>query len=771
MKNPLNKRIPRELKGDLGKYIVIFLFMLMLISLVSAFLVADLSISTAYNESFEKYNVEDGHISFSKRPDKALIDEFEKRCNLTLHELDYFEETMNQTNKKIRVYKDREDVNKVCVMSGALPSATTEIAIDRMFAENNNIKVGDKLTLNKKELTVSGLVALPDYSCLYENNTDMMFDAINFSVAVMTEEGYTAFDSKHQTINYAWKYPETIDRKDKIAAKKRADQVIEDFKEPLEKYITELMMAGKIDEIISVDSFVPRFDNLAINFTGDDMGSDKIMFLMFDYIITAILAFVFAVTTLNTITKEANVIGTLRASGYSRGQIITHYMVLPILVTLIAALLGNILGYTIIKDYMVKFYYGSYSLTTYTTLWSSEAFIDTTVIPVILMFVINLLVLMSKLKLSPLRFLRRDISKRGKKKAFRLNTKIPILHRFRIRIIFQNIPNYITLFIGVFIGAVVIIFGTMFSPLLADYADLIIDSRIADYQYVLEAEAETSIEDAEKYMLTNLETTNKSYKIDEVSVFGITPNSKYIKDTIPDGKVLICNGLAKKFELETGDTLTLKDSFSDDAYRFEIGGIYDYDSSMAVFMNSDDYADKFNVARDSFTGYFTNTELTDIPDDVIAATITTDDLTKVSNQLELSMGRFMNLFNIFGVIMFLLLMYIMSKQIIERNSQSISMTKILGFTNGEIGKLYIISTSVIVVLSLLTSIPLTNAVLKLMFEKILYKEVPGYIPYIISNSCFIKMLVLGILSYAFVAVLQMFKINHISKSDALKNVE
>ena len=45
-KNPLNKRLPRELKGELGKYLVIFLFFVMSISLVSGFLVADNRIST-----------------------------------------------------------------------------------------------------------------------------------------------------------------------------------------------------------------------------------------------------------------------------------------------------------------------------------------------------------------------------------------------------------------------------------------------------------------------------------------------------------------------------------------------------------------------------------------------------------------------------------------------------------------------------------------------------------------------------------------------------
>lgn len=35
-------------------------------------------------------------------------------------------------------------------------------------------------------------------------------------------------------------------------------------------------------------------------------------------------------------------------------------------------------------------YYGSYSLPTYVTVWNAEAFLETTVVPVILMMVVNL---------------------------------------------------------------------------------------------------------------------------------------------------------------------------------------------------------------------------------------------------------------------------------------------------------------------------------------------------------------------------------------------
>lgn len=105
-------------------------------------------------------------------------------------------------------------------------------------------------------------------------------------------------------------------------------------------------------------------------------------------------------------------IGTLRASGYTRGELIRHYMAMPCIVTLISAVLGNILGYTVMKNICARMYYGSYSLPTYETVWNAEAFLETTVVPVVLMILINFWILYRKLKLSPLQFLRRDLSRK-----------------------------------------------------------------------------------------------------------------------------------------------------------------------------------------------------------------------------------------------------------------------------------------------------------------------------------------------------------------------
>lgn len=566
MRNPLIKRLPRELKGDIGKYLVIFLFMTMLISLVSGFLVADNSVYDAYEKGFEKYNVEYADFVTADEMSDETIKELENDNKVRIYDQRYYKLKESKRNATIRVYGERKEVNKLCIMSGRLAKADDEITLDRVFAKNNDYKVGDNIKIGDKDYKITGFVAMPDYSCLFEDNADMMFDSVNFGVASMTDSGLKKLKKSKLNYCYAMRY----NRKPK--SDKEQKNMSDDFLKSLAKKAV-------------VTSYMPRCENKAINFTGDDMGGDKAMFILFDYIVIAILAFVFAITTSNTIIKEAGVIGTLRASGYTRGEIIRHYMINPVTVTLISAIIGNVVGYTVMVKYMASMYYNSYSLPTYNTLWNAEAFIDTTVIPVILMFIINYFVLASKLRISPLKFLRRELSKRTRRKAVRLNTKIPFMHRFRLRVVFQNISNYITLLAGILFASVIVIFSLMFGPLIDDYSKLVGKSIIADYQYVLKAPAETKVSGAEKYCVESLKTLPGKYMEDEITIYGISDNSKYVKADIPDGKVYVSNGYMDKFGIEKGDKIELKDPYSNKKYKFEVAGSYKYDAVISVFMN------------------------------------------------------------------------------------------------------------------------------------------------------------------------------------------
>ena len=64
------------------------------------------------------------------------------------------------------------------------------MAIDRMYADNNKLTVGDTIKSKGKIWKITGLVALSDYSCLFHNNSDTMFDAVKFGVAIVTDKGF-----------------------------------------------------------------------------------------------------------------------------------------------------------------------------------------------------------------------------------------------------------------------------------------------------------------------------------------------------------------------------------------------------------------------------------------------------------------------------------------------------------------------------------------------------------------------------------------------------
>ena len=642
MKSPLRKRLPRELKSGIGKYLVVFILMVATIGFVSGFLVADGSMITAYNEGFEKYNIEDGNFRTAEQIYKTQREEIEE-LGVKLYDNFYLEEPLDN-GSTMRILKNREEINKVCLMDGELPARTGEMAIDRMYADNNGLSVGDTLQSGKKTWKITGLVALSDYSCLFQNNNDSMFDSVKFGVSVVTEEEVDSLNQDKLQYNYSWIY----------------DQKPENEKE--EKEVSEDLMED-LGEIVTLESFVPQYLNQAITFTGDDMGGDKAMVIMLLYIVMVIMAFVFGITISNTIRKEAGVIGTLRASGYTRQELNLHYMTLPLLVTLVGALIGNVLGYTVFKDVCAGMYYGSYSLPTYVTRWNAEAFLLTTVVPVIIMLVVNYGVLRHKLKLSPLKFLRRDLSSgRRQKRAIRLSLRIKIFSRFRLRVIFQNMSNYIVLFIGIIFANLLLMFGLLLPSALSHYQGEIQGNMLAKYQYML-----------------------------QVPVSAVSGN---------------------KFE----SLIFLLEFYMD--------------------------SETDNEDAEEFSAYSLNT----LP------------------------GKY-KMINGFAIMIYMVLIYLLSKIIIEKNAQSISMVKILGYTNGEISRLYIMSTSIVVVICLLLSLPIETAVMNVLFREMMLASISGWITLWIDPMIYVQMFVAGVITYAIVALLEFRKIKKVPMDEALKNVE
>ncbi len=782
-KNPLMKRIPRELRKDLGKFIVLFLFLALMIGFVSGHMVADGSMFKAYNDSFDKYNIENGHfITSLKLTDRAIEnieDEDVQLCEM------FFKDKSMAGDKTIRLYKIREEMNLADVMEGRLPEKEGEIVIDRLFAENNEIEVGDTMTIDKKKLKVVGMVALSDYSALFKNNSDMMFDATNFCVSLVTPEQFKDFSNAGLKYCYAWRNnnQELTENEQQTKAEDLMGVVYENALDGADISYGAVIWNSLMGNFPGVDyealdvtsgekplqDYVSRQDNQAIQFTGDDMGRDKLMFQWFLYIIVVVLAFAFAITTRNTIEQEAKTIGTLRASGYTRRELLYHYITLPVIVTLAAALVGNILGYTAFKAPMAAMYYHSYSLPTYTTVWSAEAFFKTTLIPCLLVIAVEVILVGRSLSLSPLQFLRRDLKRHKQSRAVKL-PDISFKKRFLLRVLLQNKSTYVLLFAGIFFASFIFLFGSLFAPLLHNFKANVQDSKICEYQYILKDQVETDHAGAEKYAVYTLENENG----EAITVYGIQEDSAYIdmmgiKDETGNNAIF-SDGYLEKYGLEEGDEVVLKEEFNSDRYAFKVKGEYQYPAALCIFMSIDRFNEIFDLEDDYFSGYFSNEELDDIDETDIAAVITEKDLTVMANQLEDSMGLVFYMFLVFAVVIFLLMIYLLARLITERNTYAISMLKILGYTDREAGHLYNSTTLVMTVVSFILSGVLGIAGIKVIYYAMM-KAFTGWLTFYVAPWGVPFLIVTGIACYFLVNFIIMRRIRKIPMADALKDVE
>ncbi len=665
---------------------------------------------------------------------------------------------------KIRVYNERTEIDLYDLLDGRKPENENEIIIDRMHADNNSIKVGDTFYVGSKEFKVVGLAAFTDYTTLYENNNETMFDALTFDVAMTTPEGFDRISGRLHA-KYAFKYNDPP--KDVYEEKEMSEDL-------LKALITQTLTAETED--LEIEDFVPEYLNKAIIFAPDDMGSDKAMGGVLLYILIAVLAFISAVTISTALEKESTVIGTLRASGYTKWELVRYYMTAPLLIIVFAALVGNILGYTVMKKVVVAMYYNSYSLPAYSTVWTPDAFIRTTIVPVILMLAINFIIIIRMLKLSPLRFLRRDLKKKKRKKAVKL-PKFKFFSRFRIRVLLQNIPNYIMLFVGVSFVMILLSMAVGMPETLKYYQDNITDMMFVNEQVILTDSQDedgnpitTKTVDAEKFSVTALNYETASHD-EEITVYGLSPNSRYMDIGNENSSgVYISKAYSEKYNIEKGDKITLSEKYENKTYTFDVSGICDYSAAIAVFMNNETFNSEFDRASDDFNGFLTDQGITDIDEKYIAKTITKNDLIKMAKQLDHSMGDYMVYFQYACAVIAAILLYLLTKIIIEKNENSISMVKILGYTDGEIASLYLVSTAVIMVITEVIAIAVGYKVMSL-FWNVMLASLGGWYTFVISPEGFLKEFLLVFIAYAVITVIDFFRIRRIPKVLALKNME
>ncbi|MBO7424980.1 MAG: ABC transporter permease [Clostridiales bacterium] len=207
MDSVLSKRILRDLKQNFGRYVALLFMIIFGIYLVVS-IVGSAEVVLIGTENMRAVNkVEDGQFTtFLPLSD----DELQKISEGGT----YIEETFSldltcSDESIVRVFKNREDIDKVILDSGRLPESYMEAVVEKGYAREKNLKEGDTLVVEGRSFKVVGFGSVPDYDQVLKTFSSPAVDSSSFGLIFVSSETYEKIKeelpSKIETYTYAYR--------------------------------------------------------------------------------------------------------------------------------------------------------------------------------------------------------------------------------------------------------------------------------------------------------------------------------------------------------------------------------------------------------------------------------------------------------------------------------------------------------------------------------------------------------------------------------------
>lgn len=746
--NPLFKRHWRLFKSKFGIYLSIFLMMFSIVVLMSGYFVTSNNIyqSTLQSQIDNKAEV----ASFIV--DRTLSDNVIDKIKAEGFEINknYYVDLRLVNNQVLRVFSQRDDINKEILLSGNFPN-NNEIVLDRLFAEHNDLSLNEKLIVGNKEYRIAGFVALVDYSSLMRRSNDFIMDSYNFGVGVINPETFSAFKDE-----YVYNYSLYRTNDDSYSDKEKFDS---------SNNIKKILLSNGYN----LSDYILKDNNKRLSFIVKDMQNVIPMMQTLMAIVFVIIAFVFRVLMKNIFDKESVMIGTLKANGYSNLSLILHYSFLPILLAVLAAVFGNIVGYTVFPEFYKSLYYSSYSIPPMNTYFNLDALILTTFIPLLIIGGMTFLTAVVTLSKTPLKLLRRESVIKSKLQPLK-KSKLNFIWRFYIRVFFQNINAYVILMIGFVFANLMLMFGLALPHTLNNYIDKLEDNMFYKYQYFLKQPVEKI--DYDVRSATVLEYVAKMPVTEHnlpIIVYGLDRGISYNGIKVRDDGVVISRGLADKLFLKLGDVLTVDNLLLNRSYSYPVVEINEKEGQFIIYLSKLELNQEMGVPFDYFNCIFSDHEL-NLADKYVSYSINPDDIANQGKQFNISFQKTNVVTISLSLLLYFVIVYNVAKSIVDHNSQSISYLKIFGYTDREISKLYLRMTLWAVIIGGLISCPIAFILYDKFLIFALYKMnvfLHGYVPF----WHFFGIVTGGFIVYLLIQSYLVYRIKQIRMSDALKQID
>ena len=473
-------------------------------------------------------------------------------------------------------------------------------------------------------------------------------------------------------------------------------------------------------DISNLTSFLKVEDNPRIGAAGDDQIINKLGGLIGGVIIMVLFTYVISVFVIHGIEKESSVIGALYALGVKRKDLIRHYLQLPVIVTVLAGLIGTGIAFSSIGiPEEMQDCYNYFSIPKLQILYPKYLMVYSIIMPPLVAIIVNYFVIRKSLSNTVLSLLREE-KKDSKISNINLG-KMGFIRLFQIRQMLREVRTGFTVIFGMFISLLILMLGLNCYVMCENIKnETETDTKFA-YMYTYKYPEENVIEGGEEAFAKTLKREAYGYNL-EVTLLGITDENPYFNVQVEKGenKVVISSAVAQKYKLDIGDDIVLKDEEEERNYAFVVTDILQYGTGFYVFMDIDSMRKLFGEAKDYYNVVFSDKEL-HIPAGRLYATTSREELINSSGVFVEQMMPMVIMMTSVAALIFCVVMYLMLKVMVDRSAYGISLVKIFGYRTGEIRKLYLNGNFYTIFIGALVSIPLSKKVMDLLY------------PYMVSN--------------------------------------
>lgn len=773
MQKILRKRVLRDLKENMFRYLalgfLVILGMYIIISLVGA---AD-TIITGTAEAAKENRIEDGQFSLfvplTEEEAAAL-----EQTGITLEAHFYMDYSLAD-DSALRVFSQRKEIDLPQADFGRMPQESGEIFLEKRYCEEHGISVEDQIVVGGHSFLVCGIGTSPDYDTPYRNLSDSAVDSGLFGVAFLTDGDYQMLKKEKKSVCseeyiYAYLLNGTVTKQELKEKLKELDIEMEDIGDSYFQEYDDNFIAGlsKLTQLLSAD------DNPRIGGAANDKLVDKASGLAAGVIVLVLFAYVISVFVVHSIEQEAGIIGTLYAMGVRRNELLRHYLTLPVLITLIAGIIGTGIGYS---DFGVRVQmaecYGYFSIPALDTIYEPYLLVYGMLMPPVVAALTNFFVIRKKLEKPALSLIRNEQRNEGTP-DIRINSG-SFIHIFQIRQLLRERRTAFTVFFGMFISLLVVMLAMNCYVLCYHIKTENSEDTKFAYMYTCKYPERQVPEGGEAAYGVTLKKEVLGYNLD-VTLLGIDRDNPYF-DIVKDGdgtfcgenRVQVSSAMAQKYHLDAGDDLVLRDEENDRNYAFTIEAVVPYSTSFFAFMEIDSMRELMGEDGDYYNILFADHALA-IEGGRLYSTTSKEEIEKSSSVFVGHMMPLVVTLAAASALIFAVVMYLMMKVMLDRSAMSISLMKVFGYRKGEVRRLYLNGNLLVVAASALIGLPLSKIMMNSMY------------PYLVSNvACGLNLafswqMYAGLFGailvlYFIINRMLMYRVNRILPAEALKNRE